>query len=374
MSFAATSSEAAAKVRNTYAGIPESGFIQRDFGLWMCIDAWRSDGLPEGSEEELFSYEPAGKANLWGLGWTEAALVPAFPERILEDRGETEIVQDRAGRGVLYFKGRRQGFMPEYVSHPVTDMRSWQENVKPRMQFDQPGRIAERKAEAAIAKEAYERNHSLVCQNIIGGYMYLRSLFGPEALLYAFYDMPEVVHDCMKSWLELADAVTALHQKFVTIEEVFFGEDICYNHGPLISPEMIREFLFPYYQQLLTNIRRRQPEHTGLYIQLDTDGDAQSIIDLYVEGIGCNIFSPFEVASGSDVVAIGRKYPEIVLTGGFDKRILAAGRAAIDREVDRIFPIMFKRGGYWPTCDHGVPAEVNWRDYLHFRKRCLEFA
>ncbi len=374
MSFAATPREAAEKIWSTYRRVPESGFIQRDFGLWMCIDAWRKDGLPEGSEAELFSYEPSGKADLRGLGWTEPAFEPEFPERVLEDRGETEIVQDRAGRGVLYFKGRRQGFMPEYVSHPVTDMRSWQENVKPRLRFDLPKRIAARKAEAGAVRDAREKNGSLVCQNIIGGYMYLRSLLGPEALLYAFYDMPELIHDCMKSWFELADAVTALHQEFVTIDEVFFGEDICYNHGPLISPDMIREFLFPYYQQLLTNIRQRQPDHRDLYIQLDTDGDCRSIMDLYISGIGCNVFSPFEVASGSDVVAIGREYPDIVLTGGFDKRILAAGPEAIDREVDRIFPVMFKRGGYWPTCDHGVPAEVNWRDYLHFRKRCLEFA
>lgn len=34
---------------------------------------------------------------------------------------------------------------------------------------------------------------------------------------------------------------------------------------------------------------------------------------------------------------------------------------------------MYERGGYVPTCDHGVPSEVNWRDYLHFRRRCLEF-
>ncbi len=176
MSFAATPREAAEKIWNTYRRVPESGFIQRDFGLWMCIDAWRKDGLPEGSEAELFSYEPSGKADLRGLGWTEPAFEPEFPERVLEDRGETEIVQDRAGRGVLYFKGRRQGFMPEYVSHPVTDMRSWQENVKPRLRFDLPERIAARKAEAGAVRDAREKNGSLVCQNIIGGYMYLRSL------------------------------------------------------------------------------------------------------------------------------------------------------------------------------------------------------
>jgi len=35
---------------------------------------------------------------------------------------------------------------------------------------------------------------------------------------------------------------------------------------------------------------------------------------------------------------------------------------------------MRARGGYIPTCDHGVPEEVTLDNYLHFRKRCLEFA
>jgi methionyl aminopeptidase len=57
-----------------------------------------------------------------------------------------------------------------------------------------------------------------------------------------------------------------------------------------------------------------------------------------------------------------------------DKRILAEGKDAIDREVDRILPAMKKRGGYFPTCDHGVPAEVSFENYVYFRKRMLEYA
>jgi hypothetical protein len=33
---------------------------------------------------------------------------------------------------------------------------------------------------------------------------------------------------------------------------------------------------------------------------------------------------------------------------------------------------MRERGGYIPTCDHGVPAEVSYENYLYFRKRMLE--
>jgi uroporphyrinogen decarboxylase len=81
---------------------------------------------------------------------------------------------------------------------------------------------------------------------------------------------------------------------------------------------------------------------------------------------------PFEVASGCDVVEIGRKFPYLVMSGGIDKRILARGPAAIDEMVERILPAMRARGGYIPTCDHGVPAEVTLADYRHYRRRAME--
>ena len=55
-------------------------------------------------------------------------------------------------------------------------------------------------------------------------------------------------------------------------------------------------------------------------------------------------------------------------------RILAQGKEAIDKHIDSILPIMKERGGYMPTCDHGVPEEVSFENYMHFRKRLLEFA
>lgn len=362
------------KYRDTYARVPGCGFVQKDFGLWMCLESWKQDGLPDDVDvDTFFYYEKGGRHALGGLGWCEAAFCPDFPVVVLEDRGDTEVVQDRAGRQVLYFKGRRQAFMPEYLSHPVRDWQSW-EAVRPRLDFSAPGRL-ERLQQLRDDAVAATAGGEFLSQQIIGGYMYLRSLMGPEEVLYMFYDQPDLIHACMQSWLELADRVTAWYQQVLVYDEVFLGEDICFNHGPLIAPEMIRVFLLPYYQQLLANIRGRQRDRSRpLYIQLDSDGDCRGILELYQREAGFTVFSPLEVASGCDVVAMGRQYPELVFSGGFDKRILAAGPAAIDREVDRIFPVMHARGGYFPTCDHGVPPEVNWRDYLHFRRRCLEFS
>ena len=264
------------------------------------------------------------------------------------------------------------GFMPEYLDHPVKDMKTWVKNVKWRMNPATPSRYADLEARMQQAREAAGQG-LIMSQHLIGGYMYLRSLIGPETLLTAFYDMPEVIEDCMKTWLALADAVITRHQQHVTIDEIFLAEDICYNHGLLISPDMMRRFLLPYYQQLISNLRSRQIDRgRHLYVQIDTDGHAAPAIPVYRESIGMNVMSPFEVASGCDVVAIGRQYPDLVMTGGIDKRVLAVSKQAIDEHLERILPVMRSRGGYIPTIDHGVPEEVPYHNYLHYRKRCME--
>jgi uroporphyrinogen decarboxylase len=240
-----------------------------------------------------------------------------------------------------------------------------------RMNPETPERYEDLDDRMAEARDAASRG-LMITQNLVGGYMYLRSLIGPEDLLYAFYDKPELIHACMEAWFELADAVIARHQEHVTLDEFFLAEDICYNSGPLISPAMMKAFLFPYYQQLIANIKARQLDpDRHLYVQVDTDGFADPVIPLYREAIGMDAMSPFEVAAGCDVVRAGREYPDLAIFGGIDKRVLASGRDAIDAELARIIPVMRARGGYIPTSDHGVPAEVPYADYLYYRARVV---
>ncbi len=359
------------KYRDFYAMKPGAAFYQKEFGYY-CLERWYEQGLPRNANlAEVFGYDEVGRVDIYGLGGCEAAFVPEFETKVLWTDGPHEYVQDFAGRTLKCFTGRRQGFMPEYVDHPVKDERTFRELCEWRMQWDTKERLANMDKYLPGYVEKQSRGVFLG-QLIVGGYMYLRSLIGPGELPIMFYDDPELIHLCMRTWLTLADHVTAYHQQHVKIDELFISEDICYNHGSLISPDMIREFLFPYYQQLIANMRSRQPGHT-MHIQVDTDGRATDVIDLYRE-IGMHFISPCEVASGCDVVEIGRQYPDLLLSGGVDKRILAQGKDAIDRMVDRIFPAMQKRGGYLPTSDHGVPEEVTLENYMHFRKRCLEFA
>ncbi|MCL2462101.1 MAG: hypothetical protein FWF44_05495 [Defluviitaleaceae bacterium] len=367
------------KIRDFYAIKPDAPLYQREFGFYV-MDKWIEQGYVKGYDEapdyaaylaELFGFDPPATDSVWGAGWCEGELFPQFETKILEDRGEYELVQDFAGRHLLCFKGRRNGFMPEYVYHPVEDMKTWEDNVKWRLDPRTDGRISALDGSVRQARDGAAKGH-MVIQHVAGGYMYLRSLIGPLELPYKFYDEPELIHDCMKAWFELADYIAAYHQERLDIDELFLGEDICYNHGPLISPDMIKEFLFPYYQQLYTNMKRRARDDRPLHFQIDTDGFCEPVIDLY-KSIGVDYFSPFEIASNNDPIEVGKRYPDLRMSGGIDKRVLAQTKDDIDRYLDNLLPAMRKRGGFIPTCDHGVPEEVPFENYVHFRKRMLEY-
>lgn len=364
----------ARKLRDIYAMKSGAPLLRVEFGFMEgTLENWQAQGMPaDVARNDLFLLDPPGHHALSGLGWCEAAFVPEWPTTVLEDRGEYELVQDFAGRHVLYFKGRRQGFMPEYVDHPVKDMRTWEQNVKPRLDPATPQRWADFDQRMARAVAAAQQG-LVITQRLAGAGMYLRSMIGPEGWLLAFYDHPDLVHDCMKTWFSLADAVIARHQRHVTLDEIFFAEDLCYNHGSLIGHDTLKEFVFPYYQQLIANLRTRQIDRSRhLHVQIDTDGDCRPTIPWFTDALGMDVMSPFEVASGCDVVQIARDHPHLVLCGGIDKRVLAHGRRAIDAMLDHIIPPMRQRGGYIPCCDHSVPNEVPYADYLYYRQRCAD--
>jgi uroporphyrinogen decarboxylase len=359
------------RLRATYTFEPVDHLVRREFYIWPeALERWKGEGMPEGvPEAALFGFDEPGGSGVWHLGWCEPAFVPAIEPRVVETHDDYEIVLDNAGRTVQFFRGRRHGFMPVYLKHAVACERDWEEDVVPLLAVETPERWAgfDKELDALAQADAAGR---FITQHCVGGYMYLRALVGPQELCYMLVDAPGLIHRMMEAWLALAEAVTRRVQARVDLDEFFIGEDICYNHGLLISPDMVREFLFPYYQQLLDSIRRRQ-RRKHLHFHNDTDGNVHEAIDLYRE-LGMDVMSPFEIASHNDVLAISRKYPDLVMLGGIDKRVLAQGADAIDRYLDALIPPMVDRGGYVPTCDHGVPDNVSYADYMHYRRRMME--
>jgi hypothetical protein len=94
----------ARKMRDSYALQPDAPIYQEEFGFYV-LDRWKNERhiAPDISGAEMakfFGYDPPGKYCLWNLGWCEAEFDPVFEEKILEDHGEYELVQDFAGRSI----------------------------------------------------------------------------------------------------------------------------------------------------------------------------------------------------------------------------------------------------------------------------------
>ena len=177
-------------LRKNYDITPGARIYRKEWGFYS-LDRWISEGyIPEGTTnttvKDIFYnkglFDGFARHRLTDLGGIEAPFIPWFEVKVLEDRGEYELVQDIAGRKVLYFKGRREGFMPEYEDHPVKDMDTWERLCKWRMVPKDPIRY-ERIDKSAKNIIELQKKGIIIAQIAVGGYMYLRSLIGPLELL-----------------------------------------------------------------------------------------------------------------------------------------------------------------------------------------------
>jgi len=139
-------------------------------------------------------------------------------------------------------------------------------------------------------------------------------------------------------------------------------EDMAYKSGPLISPKLFRQFILPYYKKLISYLKNIGIKN----IWVDSDGNLQELIPLFLEGGVTGIF-PFEVQAGNDVRKIHSDFPDkFMIVGGIDKRALSKDYGAIEQEVDRIMEYFKERRGYIPTLDHIVPPDVPLKNFQYY--------
>ncbi|MBI2438609.1 MAG: hypothetical protein HYV36_07350 [Lentisphaerae bacterium] len=328
---------------------------QFEWGYWPeTLARWQREGLrgdAPWAETGITCYDRVPVA---------ARIWPPFEEKILLETADTRIVQD--AEGVIKEISRQATAFPRYIRHPVSDRRDF-ERLKERLDPRTPSRFPT--DWPAAAERLKRRNHVLVMGGIeISFFGWHRDLMGLENLLLAYYDQPDLVHAISRHHLAFLQELYARILRDVTFDFVFVWEDMSYKNGPLIAPALVREFMLPYYRELTAFFRACGAKK----FLVDSDGDVTALIPLFREA-GIDGMLPFEVAAGMDIRRIAEAYPDFIIAGGLDKRELAKGRAAIDRELEAKLPPLFRRGGYLPSMDHHVPPEVGWSDFQYYLEK-----
>ncbi len=329
------------------------------FGPWEeTLDAWKKQGYQDGD------YDKCGIDAGFEIVNVNLGYLPKFAFKVLEDRGDTAIIIDEMGVTQEILKGK--SMIPRYISYPVKTPEDWLE-LKKRLDPNDPKRFPDNWNELV----GYYNSTDKVVQ--LGSYPYglfgtLRDMMGVENLCMNFYDQPELVQDMMDY---LTDFWITIYQKVVKqvkVDAIHIWEDMSGKNGSLISPAMVREFMVPNYKKIATFAQA----HGIKMIALDTDGDCDQLIPLFLES-GINTIMPFEVIAGNDIHDYRAKYPNLVIMGGINKLEIAKGKEAIDKELERIRP-MFKKGGYMPALDHLIHPDISWPDFQYFVKRLKEVA
>jgi uroporphyrinogen decarboxylase len=138
---------------------------------------------------------------------------------------------------------------------------------------------------------------------------------------------------------------------------------MAYKAHSMISPRMTRRFLQPTYFAWRDVLK----SHGDTIIDMDSDGYIPHLIPIWIES-GIKACDPIEVAAGNDIVAFRKQFGrQMAYRGGIDKRAMAVGGQVMRDEVMRVAPLI-KDGGFIPSCDHGVPPDISWPNFIEYTR------
>ena len=324
-------------------------------GMWSCAEQ-----KPRcGDLEKVIRFDSPVK-RIPFEGW----IYPRFERTVVEEDDSVRVIIDESG---IKQRVKKEGVsMPQYLDWPVKDRDSWEQFKEERLNPRIPGRYPEN--QDRVWGNMKKRDYPLIlAYTPIGFYGSLARLLGPLKLMTNYYDDPGLIKDIIEYltdfWIQMWEPIL----RTVTPDCTFMWEDMCFKTGPLVSPDIFREFMLPSYKKITSFLKENGVDT----IILDTDGNAWKLIPLFLEGGITGLF-PMEVAAGMDVVKLRKSFPSLQIMGGIDKREIAKGKQAIDRELDERIPFMMKKGGYIPFVDHLVPSDISFRDFIYYRSKLEE--
>ena len=301
-----------------------------EWAAWwdLTIDRWKTEGLPK------------------DISWDDS----------LAHFGLDPLVLVGSGAGP-------HSEVPAGISRVVTDEASY-DALRPHLFTDVS--IANMLQHARRVQASHTRGDIAIRLWLDGYFWFPRAQMGIEQHMLAFFDQPELMHrmnrDLADYNLKVIDALC----RVLTPDMVGFAEDMSYNHGPMLSRGFFDEFLRPYYERIVPEMKRR-----GIKVLVDTDGDVTTMIP-WLLAAGIEGVYPLERQAGVDVAKLRAEFPRLLMMGGFDKMVMSQGEAPMRAEFERLLPVM-RTGGYIPSVDHQTPPEVSLANYQIYVRLFWEY-
>lgn len=328
-----------------------------EFGYWdETLWEWHKQGLPSDITDEASAYRYFGIESAQATWVDMMGLRPAFDHKVIEETDEYIVYRDgSACTAQINKKGHKS--IPHFIDFYLKDRRTWEE-YKERL-HPSPDRVPSNWPELAAAYNKRDYPLAVGIGSMIG---VPRNWIGFENIALMVYDDPVLLEEIVETLCALT--CDTLSRVLPDVEFDFGSgwEDICFNSGPIVGYRFMRDVVMPRYQRITALLRKH-----GCHVAwTDCDGNIMPILDVFMEG-GLNCQFPVEVNAGSDPILMRRKYPGILIQGGFCKLKLVESKEATLAEMKRILPLV-REGGFLPGLDHRVPVNVPLETYKYYLK------
>jgi len=306
------------------------------------------------------------KGNWWRYwGTTQPMALDFFPadppqgfSKHCRREGEFEIIESESGAVTRQVLDNDQTYsMPEFLIYDVRDRASW-EFYRERMT---PGPAWPDKQIEQACLEYHDRDRPLVI-SVGGTWGSMRSLMGPQAAATVLYDDPNLAHEIIEffDWRRETFLFPLIER--LRPEIVGGWEDMCYNHGMLISPAHFRQFCSPSYRR----IAEVAWDCGADMVAVDCDGNVMELVDLLAE-CRVNALYPSEVKAGNDLFELRKRHPHFILMGWLEKETVNEGNEdLIGPEIRSKVPALLETGRYFPNGDHGLQPLVTFPNLCRF--------
>jgi len=347
-----------------------------EFGYWpQTIRRWLKEGMaieltPEEQRrmflprlDDFFGFDRQHHDDIG----VNRDLCPEFEEKVIDKRPSSVIMQDRSGCvAERFLDDQDESSIPHFIKFAIEGPDDWKA-LKERLRIDDPARNVKPDHVERLRKSSAEGK--MINCNCPGPYGWLRSYIGFENLSVAFYEYPDMIHEMVEHITEMSLRQLRQIPLDVPIDHSNWWEDMASRNGPFVGPRMFRDFLQPCYHRIGQELKK----HGCVIGIVDCDGNPHALVANWLEE-GVNIMFPLEVAAGVDPYAWRKEFGmDLRLRGGIAKKPLVEGGAAIDRELERVRPLL-EQGGYIPHLDHLVPPDIsyrNYREYLDKKRRLI---
>jgi uroporphyrinogen decarboxylase len=194
-------------------------------------------------------------------------------------------------------------------------------------------------------------------------------LTGFDTYAYALVDQPALIERLHARIAEIQGRVVERALAFKSVGMVWHADDVAYRTGLMVSPKVLREYIFPVYKRLNQMCHERD-----VLTVFHSDGRVDDVIDDVIDA-GFDAFNPIEPVA-MDIRALKKRVERrMSLIGNVDlSYTLTMGTPEeVEVEVRDLIRDVAPGGGYALASANSIPDYVPWENFVAMHSAWLKY-